>query len=131
MNAVDMVQEIVEIIVDLGAAKSVWPMRKKGVARTVRLAVASGWTIRVEGDARLEFVRDGEMCNMKFLDADVKRPLASVSDNVDQGIIVVFRTEGIVHREHEHWSEDSTEQEERRVCGAIGRTSKVRERREQ
>ena len=28
------VQEIVEITVDSGAAKSVWPIRKKGVART-------------------------------------------------------------------------------------------------
>ena len=39
--------------------------------RTVRLAAASGGPIRVEGDARLEFVRDGQKCNMKVLDADV------------------------------------------------------------
>ena len=30
MNAVDVVQKIVEITVDSGAAKSVWPIRKKG-----------------------------------------------------------------------------------------------------
>ena len=33
---------------------------------------------------RLKFVRDGEECNMKFLDADVKRPSASVSATVDE-----------------------------------------------
>ena len=55
----------------------------------MRLA-ANGSPIRSERDARLEFVRDGQMCNMKFLDADVKRPLASVSAIVDNGNIVVF-----------------------------------------
>ena len=38
--------------------------------KTARLAAASGSPIHVEGDATLEFVRDGEKCNMKFLDAD-------------------------------------------------------------
>ena len=76
-NAVDVVQEIVEIIVDSGAANSVCPIRKEGVTRTkvtttVRLAAARGSPIRVEGDDRLEFVRDGEKCNMKRLDADGK-----------------------------------------------------------
>ena len=57
VNAVDMVQEIVEITVDSGAAKSVWLIRERGVlgtkaTKTVRLAVASGSPIRVEGDAR-------------------------------------------------------------------------------
>ena len=75
MNAVDVVQEIT---VDSGAAKSVWPIRKKGVTRTnatkvVRLAAATGCPMRVEGDARLEFVRDGKKRNMMFLDADVKK----------------------------------------------------------
>ena len=45
----------------------------------MRQAAASDNPIHVEGDAKLEFVRDGKTCNMKFLDADVKRPLASVS----------------------------------------------------
>ena len=66
MNAVNVVQEIVEITVDSGAAKFAWPIRKKGVARTkatktVRLAAASGCPIHVEGDARLELVRDGNV----------------------------------------------------------------------
>ena len=80
---------------DSGAAKSVWPSRKKGVERTkskkaVKLAAANGSPIRVEGDARLEFIRDGMKCSMKFLDADVKRLLASVSAIVDEGNVVVF-----------------------------------------
>ena len=95
VNATETVQEVVEIMVDSGAAKSVWPSRKKGVKRTkskkaVKLAAANGSPIRVEGDARLEFIRDGMKCSMKFLDADVKRPLASVSAIVDEGNVVVF-----------------------------------------
>ena len=94
VNAIETVQEVVEITVDSGAVKSVWPSRKKGVERTkskkaVKLAAASGSPIRVEGDARLEFIRDGMKCSMKFLDADVKRPLASVSAIVDEGNVVV------------------------------------------
>ena len=64
-------------------------MRTKA-AKTVRLAAASGSPLHVEGDARLAFVRDGKKCNMKFLDADVERPLASVSAIVDEGNVVVF-----------------------------------------
>ena len=95
VNAIETVQEVVEVTVDSGAAKSVWPSRKKGVERTkskkaVKLAAANGSPIRVEGDARLEFIRDGMKCSMKFLDADVKRPLASVSAIVDEGNVVVF-----------------------------------------
>ena len=57
VNAIETVQEVVEITVDSGAAKSVWPSRKKGVERTkskkaVKLAAANGSPIRVEGDAR-------------------------------------------------------------------------------
>ena len=95
VNAVEPVQEIVEITVDSGAAKSVWPSRMKCVertmsTRTVKLAAAKGSPIQVEGDAKLEFVRYGKKCSMRFLDADVKRPLASVSALVDEGNVVVF-----------------------------------------
>ena len=95
VNAIETVQEVVEVTVGSGAAKSVWPSRKKGVERTkskkaVKLAAANGSPIRVEGDARLEFIRDGMKCSMKSLDADVKRPLASVSAIVDEGNVVVF-----------------------------------------
>ena len=95
VNAIETVQEVVEVTVDSGAAKSVWLSRKKGVERTkskkaVKLAAANGSPIRFEGDARLEFIRDGMKCSMKFLDADVKRPLASVSAIVDEGNVVVF-----------------------------------------
>ena len=56
----------------------------------MKLAAANGSPIRVEGDARLEFIRDGMKCSMKFLDADIKRPMASVSAIVDEGNVVVF-----------------------------------------
>ena len=76
-----------------------------------------------KGDARLEFVRDGRKCDVKFFDADVKRPLASVSATVDEGKHCCVRTTGVVHREHGHWPEDSDEEAAWRVCGAAGRTS--------
>ena len=119
MTAVDVVQEIVEVAVESGAATSVWPIRK-GDARTKatkteRLVAASRGPIRVEGDARLDFARDGERYNVKFLDVDVL-------DECDcrRGKHHCVRTAGIVRREHEHLPKDSVGQEERRVCGAIG-----------
>ena len=56
-NAIETVQEAVEIPVDSGAAKSIWPNRKKGVERTkskkaLKLAAANG-----------KFIRDGMKCN--------------------------------------------------------------------
>ena len=93
-RSVEEVQEIVEVI-DSSAANCVWPVQKNGVVRSkskkeVKLAAASGSAIRVEGDAKLEFMREGEQCCMKFWDADVKRSLASVSAIVDGGSKVVF-----------------------------------------
>ena len=95
VNIVEEVQEIVEITTESGAAKGVWPIRKKEVTMTkstksTKLAAVNGSPIRVGADTNLEFVRDGRRCNMKFLDADVKKPLASVSAIVDEGSVVVF-----------------------------------------
>ena len=46
--------------------------------------------IRVEGDAKLEFVRQGKKCCMKFLEVRVRRPLPAVSAIVDGGSKVVL-----------------------------------------
>ena len=97
INGVEMAQEVVEVTVDSGASKSVWPMKKKGVVRCkrnkqIKLAAANGSPIHVEGDATLNFKRGDRNCAMKFLDADVKRPLAAVSAIVDEGNKVVFDT---------------------------------------
>ena len=121
-------QEIVEITVDSGAAKGIWPIRTKGDTRTkvtklVRLAAASDSPIHVEGDGRLEFARKGDMCNMKFLDADVIRPLLSVIAIDDEENIVVFGPQESHVENASTGLEDSDEQEPRRVCGAAGRTS--------
>ena len=93
INAV--VEETVEVTVDSGASRSVWPMAKKGARRSplkkqVKLAAANGTEIAVRGEAELVFDQLGKRCSMGFLDADVKRPLASVSAIVDQGNRVVF-----------------------------------------
>ena len=87
----------------------------------------TGSPTRVEGSARLEFVLDGKKCNMKFLDADVKRLLASVSAVVERGKYHRVRTARVSCREHEHWQEDASEQEEGRVCGASSTHKRVRE----
>jgi hypothetical protein len=99
VGAVEEVNEIIEVTIDSGAAKSVWPLKKKGVTRTktgknYKLAAANGSVIRVEGEARLDFQRAGTSCCMKFLDADVKKPLAAVSAMVDEGNKVVFSPDG-------------------------------------
>ena len=56
----------------------------------MKLAAANGSPIRVEGYSNLAFERGGRRSNMKFLDADVRRPLASVSAIVDEENVVVF-----------------------------------------
>ena len=95
MNAIVTVQEVVEITVDSGAgqerlAESKERCRENEIEEGGELSAANGSPIRVEGDARLELVRDGMKCSVKFLDADVKRPLAPVSSIVDEGNVVVF-----------------------------------------
>ena len=96
VNAVEEVNEVVEITVDSGAARSVWPKRKKGVTRQKiqgkkpKLAAANGTSIEVQGEALLEFGLRGRRCGMKFLDADVKKPLLAVSAMEDEGNTVVF-----------------------------------------
>lgn len=93
---VEEVNEVVEITVDSGAARSVWPKKKKGVKRrkiegkVPKLAAANGSNIEVVGEAMLEFEREGRRCGMKFLDADVKKPLGAVSAMVEEGNTVVF-----------------------------------------
>ena len=57
-------------------------MRTK-LTKTVKLATAGGSPTRVGGDATLGCVREGRGCNVKFLDADVQRPLASASAVAD------------------------------------------------
>ena len=90
-----VVAGVVEVMVDSGASKSVWPRVLGGVTRRkrnvgVRLAAANGSPIKVEGDAALHFRTGGRECTMIFLDADVRRPLGAVSAIVDGGNTVVF-----------------------------------------
>ena len=81
---------VVRVTVDSGAAKSVWPRNKKGVMRRriekkTKVAAANGTKIAVYGEAVLEFERGGRKCGMRFLDSDVRKPLAAVSAMNDQG----------------------------------------------
>ena len=93
------IDECVEVTIDSGASRSVWPRKKCGVQRTkskktVKLAAANGSPIEVDGDALLQFERGGRRCAMRFLDADVKRPLGAVSAIVDEGNDVIFSAKG-------------------------------------
>ena len=93
------INEAVEITIDSGASKSVWPKGKKGVARKKllkkpKLAAANGTEITVEGEAMLEFESKGKRFQMQLLEAGVKRPLGSVAEIVDEGNMVVFRKQG-------------------------------------
>ena len=95
-----VINEVVEITIDSGAARSVWPVKKKGVKRTKidgrapKLAAANGTPIRVEGNAMLEFISEGQDCGMHFLDTEVRKPLAAVSAMEDAGNTVVFSRGG-------------------------------------
>ena len=86
---------VVRVTVDSGAARSVWPRRKKGVLRREldkkpKLAAANGTKIEVHGEAVLEFEKNGKQCGMRFLDGDVKNPLVAFSAMNDEGNTVVF-----------------------------------------
>ena len=58
---------------------------EKGVKRTKmerrkpKLQAVNGTNIEVDGEAVLEFEMGKRKCGMKFLDADVKKPLGAVS----------------------------------------------------
>ena len=77
--------------------------------------------MHVEGDARLDFVRNGKKCNKKFLDAGVKQQLASVSAIVDGGYVVVFGPQDS-YIENTSTSLPKNKRK-KRVRGALGRTS--------
>ena len=61
----EIVAGVVEVMVDSGASKSVWPKEMGGVARRkggggIRLAAANGSPIEVRGEAALHFRTGGE-----------------------------------------------------------------------
>ena len=84
----------VEVTVDSGASQSVWPRKMKGVRRYYekppKLIAANGTAIPAYGKAVLGFQRGGVKGEMKFWDADVKKPLGAVSAMIDEGNTVVF-----------------------------------------
>ena len=55
---------------------------------------ANGTKIKVYGEAVLEFEENGTQCGMRFLESDVKKPLAAVSAMNDEGNTVVFSKKG-------------------------------------
>ena len=60
---------------------------------------SNGSPIRDEGVAKLEYIRGGMRCNIRYLAADVKRPVAAMIAIVDEGDVVVFGP-------HDHYAEN-------------------------
>ena len=126
VNSVEEVQEIVEITVDSCAAKSVWSIQKNGIARN--LAVASGSAIRVEGDAKLEIVREGKKCCMKFFGPRRQKTVGVRQRDRGWRKQGRFRSSRIVHRKREHGSKDSDETEKGSVQLNAVTASKAKEK---
>ena len=60
------------------------------------------------------------MCSVKFLDADVTRPLASVRAFVDEGSRVSVWNDAVVHRARAHGPDNSNVSKERVFCLTMG-----------
>jgi len=94
------VNEVIEVTVDSGAGKNVWPKSRKTAGeieplkKMIKLVAANGTRIGVHGEKTIQFVKDGRKCGMKYLITDVTKPLAAVSAMVDEGNRVVFDSEG-------------------------------------
>ena len=65
-------------------------VNRRKLANVPKLVAANGTDIAVAGEATLNFEVSGRAAKMKFLDADVKRPLGAVCEMVDEGNTVVF-----------------------------------------
>ena len=96
VNAVDVAQEIVEITVDLGSCQERMADPREGCCEDKCDEDGEAGGSKRQSDTcgrrhEIGIVLDGKKCNMKFLDASVKRSLVSVSAIVDEGHTVVFR----------------------------------------
>ena len=69
---------------------TLWGEGRQFLVALANRSVKHGGGEEREGDANLEFVRRDERCSVQFVDAAVKRPVASVSVIVNQGNRVVF-----------------------------------------
>ena len=69
-------------------------MERRKLDKKPKLIAANGSKIEVTGEAILNFNKGERECAMKFLEADVKKPLAAVSAIVEEGNIVVLTAEG-------------------------------------
>ena len=95
------VNEVVDVTIDSGAGRNVWPKGKKvpgkfmPLKKKVKLVAANGSPIDVHGEKMIEFqVNGGRRCAMNYLVTGVKKPLASVGAIVDGGNRVIFDADG-------------------------------------
>ena len=95
------VNEVVDVTIDSGAGRNVWPKGKKvpgklmPLKKKVKLVAANGSPIDVHGEKTIEFqINGGRRCAMNYLVTGVKKPLASVGAIVDGGNRVIFDADG-------------------------------------
>ena len=77
-------------------------MLRRKLDKKPQLAAANGTKIEVYGEAVLEFEENGKHCGMRFLDSDVKKPLAAVSAMNDEENTVVFCKKWVEVRRERH-----------------------------
>ena len=123
-----VLQEILEITVDPGAATSAGTIRKKGVTRskatkTVRMAARSGSPIHIDGDARLQFRSGRQEVQHEVRGCSRQKTVDFRKCDVDKRQRRRVRTARFVHREHKHWPENSNEQKKCSVCHAAEGTN--------
>ena len=98
----EAVNEVVDVTIDSGAGRNVWPKWKKvtgkfmmSLKKKVELVAAKGSPIDVRGEKTIEFqVNDGRRCAMNYLVTGVKKSLASVGAIVHGGNRVIFDADG-------------------------------------
>ena len=93
--------EVVDVTIDSGAGRNVWPKGQKvpgklmPLKKKVKLVAANGSPIDVHGEKTIELqINGGRRCAMNFLVTGVKKLLASVGFIVDGGNRVIFDADG-------------------------------------
>ena len=73
--------EVVDVTIDSGAGRNVWPKGKKvpgklmQLKKKVKLVAANGSPIDVHGETTIEFqINGGRRCAMNYLMTGVKKP---------------------------------------------------------
>ena len=95
----ESVNEVVDVTIDSGAGRNMWPKWWKvqfmPLKKKVKLVAANGSPSDVHWEKTIEFQVNGKRrCAMNYLVTGVKKPSASVGATVDGGNRVIFDADG-------------------------------------